>query len=456
MSVRTPHGPFLGRTLEQLGTDLRSGRTTAVQLADEACTAAEKTHDLLNCFITIDRAGSHAAAIKSDYELTNGYDRGPLHGIPIAIKDVIATGGLRTTMASQHFAEHEPLQDADVVASLRAAGGIIMGKTNCHEFSYGIRGDVGAFGAAVNPYDPEKITGGSSSGSAVAVAAGIVPIALGTDTAGSVRVPAALCGVVGFKPTTGSLSASGIFPLAPSFDTAGILCGSIADTELVWNAVALQGATHFQAARTGPAVAEEIGVTVGALSDAAAMAGSVEVLDAFSRAVASLEAVGQEIRLVSLNSEYDFAKIYNVIRAAEAYVVHQELLAEAPEAYQPETLERIRAGETLTYSQVANSREEMQRVRSVFLDRFRNFDIFITPTVPILAPDAADNEPSIGPALLSLTVIWNVLGWPAVTIPVHVAGCNLPQSVQLIAKPGMEGILLMMAKKLEKCLAKNA
>jgi aspartyl-tRNA(Asn)/glutamyl-tRNA(Gln) amidotransferase subunit A len=331
-----------------------------------------------------------------------------------------------------------------------------MGKTNCPEFSYGIRGDVGAFGAAVNPYDPEKVTGGSSSGSAVAVAAGIVPIALGTDTAGSVRVPAALCGVVGFKPTTGSLPDSGIFPLAPSFDTAGILCGSMADAELVWNALRSPSSTHFQAPCHDPSVADEKVITVGALADASTLTGSAEVLDAFSRAVSVLEAVGQEIDRVSLKSEYDVAKIYNDIRAAEAYVVHKDLLAKAQEAYQPETLERIRAGKTLTYSQVANSRDEMQKVRSVFLDRFRNFDIFITPTVPILAPDAADAHPSIGPLLLSLTVIWNVLGWPAVSIPVHVAGCNLPQSVQLVAKPGMEGILFMMAKRLEKCLAKEA
>ena len=237
-----------------------------------------------------------------------------------------------------------------VVASLRAAGGIVIGKTNCHEFFYGIQGDVGAFGAAVNPHDPQRITGGSSSGSAAAVAAGIVPIALGTDTAGSVRVPAALCGVVGFKPTTGSLSGSGIFPLAPSFDTAGILSGSIADAEVVWNALASNGTKHFQDPTRGSDVTENTVITVGTLADAAAWAGSIEVLNAFSRAVSVLDAVGHEIAMVSLNSEYDFGKIYNVIRAAEAYVVHQGLLAESAEAYQPKTIKRIRTGEFLTYS----------------------------------------------------------------------------------------------------------
>lgn len=456
MSSMRGSRPFLGRTLLGISQELRSGKTTAVQLAEEACAAAEASNEFLNCFITIDRPGAMAAAVALDDELGHGYDRGPLHGIPIAVKDVISTGGLRTTMASEHFLDNIPSRDAELVAYLRRTGCVIMGKTNCHEFSYGIRGDAGALGVAVNPHDPQRLTGGSSSGSAVAVAAGIVPITIGTDTGGSVRVPAALCGVVGFKPTTGSLPTSGIFPLAPSFDTAGIFSGSIADSLAVWQDLTDSAIRSTKDRVREQHLLEEMGITVAAVPANDISTVAPEVLSAFSSAVSACEASGQTISRVSLHSEYDFAQIYQVIRSAEAYRIHQDLLARAPEAYQPETLERLRAGEFVSYADVMNSRGDMEHAQRTFIDRFRNIDVLISPTVPILAPHIADTDPEAGPALLSRAVIWNILGWPAISVPVPVDGTSLPQSVQLIAKPGMEKHLFEMARRVEQWLLESA
>src|SRR5690625_2973532 len=209
-------------TVATLGAKLRDQVITAAEAAAKAREAATAADPV---FITI--AEDDDAATVSDERLQAGKPRSALEGIPIAVKDVIETAGLRTTMGSRLFADHVPDKDAQIVQRLKKAGANIVGKTNTHEFSYGIRGDSTAFGVVPNPHDDTRIAGGSSSGSAAAVARGIVPLSLGSDTAGSIRVPAALCGAVGFKPTFDLLDTTGIFPLAPSFDTAGFLSTTV-------------------------------------------------------------------------------------------------------------------------------------------------------------------------------------------------------------------------------------
>ncbi|MDN6500186.1 MAG: amidase, partial [Yaniella sp.] len=222
-------------TVETLGQKLRDGTTTAQQQADRARQAAARAEPV---FITT--VEDDAAANSSDQRFQSHAPRSALEGIPIAVKDVIATAGVRTTMGSRLFSDHVPSEDAQIVKQLKAAGANIVGKSNTHEFSFGIRGDSTAFGVVPNPHDETRIAGGSSSGSAAAVARGIVPLAVGTDTAGSIRVPAALCGAVGFKPTYDLLDTTGIFPLAPSFDTAGFLGTTVQDIIVAMAAVGVE------------------------------------------------------------------------------------------------------------------------------------------------------------------------------------------------------------------------
>src|SRR5699024_8319551 len=222
-------------TVETLGQKLRDGTTTAQQQADRARQAAARAEPV---FITT--VNDDTAAKTSDEHFQSHTPRSALEGIPIAVKDVIATAGVRTTMGSRFFSDHVPSEDAQIVKQLKAAGANIVGKSNTHEFSFGIRGDSTAFGVVPNPHDETRIAGGSSSGSAAAVARGIVPLAVGTDTAGSIRVPAALCGAVGFKPTYDLLDTTGIFPLAPSFDTAGFLGTTVQDIIVAMAAVGVE------------------------------------------------------------------------------------------------------------------------------------------------------------------------------------------------------------------------
>lgn len=193
-------GPFTGICLTELGDRLRRGSTNAVELTRQALTAIEETQSELNAFVTVDSDAALAAA-RADKELAKGIDHGPLLGIPVAVKGVINTAGLTTAMGSRHFADWLPQRDAEAVARWRAAGAVVLGKTTTHELAYGPTGDRAANGPCANPRDPRRMAGGSSAGSAAAVAAGLVPLALGTDTGGSVRIPAALCGVVGLRPS---------------------------------------------------------------------------------------------------------------------------------------------------------------------------------------------------------------------------------------------------------------
>lgn len=220
-------------TISELGLALRRGTTSSVQLVRAALRRIEDRNPTVNAFVLVDSAGALAAAEQADAELAAGRDRGPLHGVPVAVKDLIDIAGLPTTCGSaSSFGTARAIEDAEIVARLRRAGAVIVGKTTLHEFAYGATGDRSVHGPSRNPVDPGRMSGGSSGGSAAAVAAGMVPLALGTDTAGSVRVPAALCGVVGFKPAFGALPVSGIHPLAPTLDHVGLFTATSQDALL--------------------------------------------------------------------------------------------------------------------------------------------------------------------------------------------------------------------------------
>ncbi|GHH86005.1 amidohydrolase [Streptomyces sulfonofaciens] len=227
-----------GHTVAGLAALLRAGGLTAADLTERSLEAIARLDGRLGAFVTVDAEGARRAARQADAELAAGRDRGPLHGVPVAVKDVIDVAGLPVTMGSAHFAGHVADTDAECVRRLRAAGAVVVGKTTTHEFAYGPTGDRTANGPSRNPVDPTRMSGGSSGGSAVAVAAGMVPLALGTDTGGSVRIPAALCGVSGFKPAYGTVPTDGVFPLAASLDHVGVLARTPEDCRLGYEALA--------------------------------------------------------------------------------------------------------------------------------------------------------------------------------------------------------------------------
>jgi len=431
-------GPFADTSIADLADRLRTGQTTARAIAEAALTAADELGPALNCYVTVDHDGALRAADQADRELAAGIDRGPLHGIPVGVKDLIDTAGLRTTMGSRHFADHIPTTDAAVVVSLRQVGAVIIGKTHTHQFAYGPTGDVAHVGPARNPHDPTRMTGGSSSGSAAALAAGLLPAALGTDTGGSVRIPAALCGVVGLRPTQGAVPTTGVFSLSTTLDTVGPMAATVADTALLWSA--LTGRP------TRPASVD--GLRIGVVrSDQTDRLVPSQAL-ALDTALTALRSAGFTLIDTPMPNLADWARHYLEIIGPEARATHADRVADAPDDFEPDVLARLAtAADVPAWRYVATL-----RTRAALRDDPPS-DILVLPTVPIEAPPVGARDTDVGAgwtdpgaALLALNSPWSLLGLPAISIPIP--GTSLPGSVQLVGRAGGEAELLAVAARL--------
>lgn len=435
---------FDQETVSSLGTKLRDGPTTAMEVAD---TARRKAAAAGPVFITI--TDDDGQAEESHTRLQSHTPRSVLEGVPVAVKDVFDTARVPTTMGSKLFADYVPDKDARLVTQLRAAGANIVGKTNTHEFSYGIRGDSSAFGVVPNPHDETRIAGGSSSGSAAAVAQGIVPVALGSDTAGSIRVPAALCGAVGFKPTFDLLDPTGIFPLAPSFDTAGFISTAVFDIVLTLDAIGVHGFAglsdnidnlSFRTLRGNPGLADDI----------PAEETEQRIPDVFD---------APDVDHPSFDGRpANFRAAYNTIRSREAYLVHERYLRDesSAELYQPLTYSRLLEGTDVTDREVQATRRTIAEISQRYLDEFSDTDILLSTTVPIEAPPRNQEPGTSSEQLVSQCVAWNVLGWPALTVPYWSANDPLPKAVQVIGKPGRDADVLRAGRHIEHTLAQQA
>jgi aspartyl-tRNA(Asn)/glutamyl-tRNA(Gln) amidotransferase subunit A len=354
----------------------------------------------------------------------------PLDGMPFAAKDTIDTAGVATSYGSRHFAGHVPGRSASCIELLEAAGAVLVGKTTTHEFA------CSANGPARNPHDPGRITGGSSAGSAAALAAGIVPLALGTDTGGSARIPAALCGVHGFKPTFGALPLDGVFPLSPTFDTLGLMARDPRTIRAAWRVLHPDDAAASRAPLTRVARVDlGPGLPVDADVDSA-VAGTV---DRLSPTRIAIPEIGET------------HEIYRRIQGGEARALHEDRLAAAPELFQPDVRDRLEAAGDVRAWEYVRARADMERLRARLLPLFDSVDVLALPTTPVTAPLLGEEEVRIGEqtlptrsALLSLTTPWSVLGWPAISVPAgQVSG--LPVGLQLVAAPGRDADLLDLA-----------
>ncbi|MEU8345430.1 aspartyl-tRNA(Asn)/glutamyl-tRNA(Gln) amidotransferase subunit A [Actinomadura meyerae] len=427
-------GFFTGRTLADLGQGLRSGKETARDLVAGVLDSADPR---LNAFAALDPEGAAAAARRADEELASGVDRGPLHGIPVAVKDIIDVAGLPTGMGSAHFAGHVAEADAACVAALRDAGAVIVGKTGTQEFAFGATGDVSASGPVRNPHDPERMAGGSSSGSAAAVAAGAVPLALGTDTGGSVRIPSAFCGVAGFKPAHGAVPVDGVFPLSRSLDHVGVLAATAADCLLAYEVL------------TGGPPSRDAGPLRGrAEQDRVAWIEPPAADPEVVRTVRSLfpDAPAEPLDFAGLR------EVFLAIEFSEAYDVHAERIAEAPGRYLPVTLGRLEEAGRMPGWRLVRALRERERYAAEIAALLDRYDHLVMPTMPITAPPIGATECEFGPLtalLVSLTSPWNVLGLPALTVPAGTVG-GLPVGVQLVTRRGAEDVLFRAAARLAR------
>jgi len=422
-----------------------------VDLTQECLETIERLNPTLNAFITVTAESALQEAQLAEKEIAHGGWRGPLHGIPIGLKDLIDTAGIRTTAGSAVFKDRVPTQDADVVKKLKAACAVLVGKHNLHEFAYGGSSLISYFGPPRNPVNPEFITGGSSGGSAAAVASGMCYGAIGTDTAGSVREPAALCGIVGLKPTYGLVSTSGIIPLSLSLDHAGPITRTVEDAAILLDAVTEPSTKCREALQQG---IEQfvIGIPRRYFFDNL----DPEAAAAVEKAIARLTALASGIRELTLTIDED-----RTLQSAEAYAYHRERVASSPELYDPETLRRIRSGERVTESQYQGRLQNLQQVRREIAAKFGEVDVLVMPTTPIPAPRIADligNPSLLRPTellLLRNTRPVNVWGLPAISVPCGFTERGLPIGLQIVGPPGGEAKVLRAAHACEQFTQKK-
>jgi aspartyl-tRNA(Asn)/glutamyl-tRNA(Gln) amidotransferase subunit A len=420
----------------------------------------EKLNPALNAFITVTAESALAEAQAAEAELLRGGWRGPLHGIPIALKDLIDTAGVRTTSASALHKDRVPTQDAEVVRRLRNAGAVIVGKNNLHEFAYGGSSLVSYFGDVHNPWNHAHVSGGSSGGSAAAVTAGLVYAAIGTDTAGSIREPAALCGCVGIKPTYGRVPIRGVIPLSFSLDHVGPLAATVADAAIVLQAIA--GYDSADLSTPNVPVADYVGtlredaksLRVGVLREYFFDDFDPEVATAMVHALKGIETLVAEMKEVKLDVPAD-----RTLQAAESYAYHAENVAKTPELYQAETVRRIRSGETITAAQYIKSRRELDEARRSIAHVFAEVDVLVSPTMPMPAPAIADLKADPGalrPAELKLlrnTRPFNVWGLPAISVPCGLTQSGLPIGLQIAGPHWREDLVLRLAHAYEQATA---
>ncbi len=418
--------------LAELSAALRSGALSPVEHVRDAC--ERLAADRHGAVIVLDTERALTEARERAAELARGRWRGPLHGVAVGVKDLYDVAGLPTRCGSDVLADAPPAAaDAELVARVREAGGVVVAKLHTHEFAYGPTGDVAASGPARNPHDPQRITGGSSSGSAAAVAAGHLPLALGTDTGASVRTPAALCGVVGLKPAFGALPLGGAFPLSETCDHAGFLTADVAGAELTWNAL-VPRPPAAAAARVGRPVDDYWQPADPALTAA---------VDA---AADALRTAGVEVVEVRTPMIDELAATYATIVGAEAYATHAAWLAERPEAYQPITRERLVAQAGVDARTYVTAQRTRRRLAAAMQTAVAGVDALLLPTTrlratPIGVPEV--DGVAVRPALLALTLPFNLTGRAAVSVPGATDG--LPAGVQLASVRLDERSLLRLA-----------
>jgi aspartyl-tRNA(Asn)/glutamyl-tRNA(Gln) amidotransferase subunit A len=447
-------------SITDLAPRLRRKEVSPVEITHECLRRIERLNLVLNAFITVMAESALAEARTAETEITRGEWRGPLHGIPIALKDLIDTAGVRTTAASALHVNRIPLEDAEVVRRLRQAGAVIIGKNNLHEFAYGGSSLVSHFGEVHNPWDVGRIAGGSSGGSAAAVTAGMACATIGTDTAGSIREPAALCGCVGLKPTYGRVSSRGVIPLSLSLDHVGPLAASVADAAIVLQSIAGYDAADVTSVNVPVAdyvgslqqgaKSLRVGVPRGYFFDDL----DAEVSSAMEHALEGIRTIVAEVKDVQIDVPTD-----RTLQAAESYAYHAENVVKSPSLYQAETLRRIRNGEKVTAAEYIRRRHELEEGRRNISRVFADVDVLVTPTMPMPPPSIAalkTNPEELRPAELKLlrnTRPFNVWGLPAISLPCGFTEGGLPIGLQIAGPHWREDLVLRLAHMYEQATA---
>src|SRR5215212_9539616 len=449
-AMDTIHALTLSSALELL----RGKKISSQEIAEACYRQIEKLNPTLNAFITVIELQD---ALNAQLPTGNGSSSTTLRGIPIAIKDLFDTAGIRTSAGSKFFSENIPREDAFVVEKLKEAGALIVGKTNTHEIALGVTGNNPHYGTARNPWDTVRIPGGSSSGSAIAVATGMALGALGTDTGGSIRIPASLCGIVGFKPTFGRVSVRGVFPLSWNLDHVGPLTKCVKDAAAILQVISIYDPIDPASIKmlTGDYLGHLLDDVTGrkialAVGDYIESADS-EVLNAVRESVRVFKAVGCKVQGVNLDWMQEVALANKTMTQSDGAAVHRDRLRAHPEMFGEDIRRRLEDGAKTTSTEYILARRAQAEVRKRFEQFFESYDFLITPTTPIAAPtiEGHDAVEQAG-RLTRFTAPFNLAGLPALSIPCGFTKEGLPIGLQIISRAWADAKVLNAAYAFEQ------
>ena len=446
-------------SIHEVATLVKQKKISPVEIMRACLARTEALNPLLNAFITVTGESALAEARRAESEVQRGQWRGPLHGIPIGLKDLIDTAGVRTTAASALFKDRVPQEDAPVVQRLREAGAVFLGKLNMHELAFGpTTRTTSYFGRVRNPWATEHISGGSSGGSGAAVAAALCYAALGSDTGGSIRQPAAFCGIVGLKPTYGRVSTRGTIPVSWSADHIGPMTRSAVDAAIVLQAIAGYDAKEltsydmpvedYAAATTDPGV---LRMRVGVPRDFFYAGLDPEVKEAAERSMATFAELGAEVREVAMDVSTD-----RTVILAEAYAYHAENIAKHPDLYLPETLAKFKLGAGIDLGAYIKAQLKLDQHRRQSAKMFADLDVLATPTTPVPAPKDSEIPTKFEEIMSKDSLMWrntrpfNLSALPTISVPCGFTKAGLPIGLQLSAAPWREAAVLRLAHAYEQ------
>jgi aspartyl-tRNA(Asn)/glutamyl-tRNA(Gln) amidotransferase subunit A len=457
-------------TIVELSKRIKDGNIKPTELVDYCLKAIKKLNPKLNSFITVLNERSMQEAEKLEKELTRGIYRGALHGIPFSVKDIIAVNNVTLTAGSKIFLNHKSKADSTIIKHMKKAGSILIGTNNLNEFAAGITGKNTIFGNSKNPYSLDRISGGSSGGSAVAVAAGLVPFALGTDTGGSIRVPSSLCGIFGFKPTFASINNNGVYKLSPSLDHIGIMGRSSIDLSLVFSIIRKKREklnvyiNEFERQKLSLLNLEKIllekkiTMTIGIPKDYFLDYMENGVENTFNNFINILK-TNKSLSFINveINAEH-FFRSWLLVRLFESYIIHKIETKKNFSSYGPELRDQLLEGAKIKFKDYSEALSTIKKIKKQFLYLYSKFDFMVLPTTIISAPllsectvHIKDKLFSVRESLLRNTYVFNSIGFPALTIPFGFSfPSNMPIGIQIVAKPYNDYKLLMFGNYLEK------
>ena len=442
-------------TIAEIAPKIAAGKITSEKITENCLATIADLNPKLNAFITITADEALARARQADKEIAGGRYLGPLHGIPISLKDLIDCQGTPTTAGSLVRKEHMAAVDAPVTQQLRDAGAVFVGKTNLHEFAFGTTTEDSGFGPARNPHDPSRSPGGSSGGSAIAVATGMSLGTVGTDTGGSIRIPAAACGIVGLKPEWGQVSASGVVPLSRQLDHVGPLAASVCDAWTLYNAMLPAGRRVSALPETAAVKGLRLGVLSGYLFDRL----DEDVERTILATIEMLRSKGATITAVPLPHANDIATVYLHLVLADAAEYHACTLESRPHDYTPNVRVRLEMARYVMAEDYIRALRGKSIIATEVDRALHGFDVLVCPALPIPAPPIGaatmpvkgGNE-AVRALMLRCTQPFNVSGHPAIALPCGTTPARLPIGLQLVGHKGRTPALVQAALAIEKVI----